>query len=194
MESPSDADLEPGAQALILFDQLIGLFVDSSLVSVERRAETIVVTPRDPGTFPVTLYDQGEDAMIAAERWHAHYDDPEQAAFAALWLLTPYYRVVHELRGGILAAVWIERWEVAGWDAMEPVYFLNPEYAPDWDPAAGHAFHRRTFQQAIAVPPQPYEVVVPGARLDASHLPEDSELGVHVHPIDFPLGPLLLRE
>jgi len=50
------------------------------------------------GGFEITIYNVGEDAMVSSERWHTHYDDPQQAAFCLWWLLTPYYRIVHELK------------------------------------------------------------------------------------------------
>lgn len=184
---------EPGAVSLEIFRHLLDRLLDPDLASIEVRQGAVVVTPKGPGTFPVTLYDQGEEAMVAAERWHAHYDEPDQAAFAALWLLTPYYRVVHELRGGILAAVWIERWTAEGWDAMEPVYFLNPDYAPDWDPAAGHAFHQRSYQQAVALPPKDYEEIEPGVVLGDDRLPPGSMLGSVVRAVEQPLGPMLAK-
>lgn len=90
--------------------------------------------------------------MVAAMQWHTHFDDPSETVACVQWLLTPYTRIVHELKGGLLAAVWIERSTPAGWQASDPVYFLNPEYPPEWKllPTQSY-YHRVTSQAALPV-------------------------------------------
>lgn len=169
----------PGAQSLDLAEQILSRY-DGAPLKLERRDASLVVTPELPDAFEITLYDQGDEAMVAAERWHSHYDDPGQAAFCALWLLTPYYRVVHELKGGVLAAVWIERYEAEGWEPMDPVFFLNPDDEPSWALRPNETFTRRYHQQAILPPPQPYGQIVSGANLDTDGFPPDFVPGVRV--------------
>lgn len=123
-------------------------------IAWEQRASSILVKPNQG--FEATLYDQGDELMISAERWHTHFDDPEEAAWCMRWLMTPLTRIVHELKGGILAAVWVERYAENGWEAFDPAYFLNPEYPPDWVLEPGQKWYRRTIHQAAL--PMPVEV------------------------------------
>jgi hypothetical protein len=100
------------------------------------------------GGLDVRVFDEGEELMVSCERWHTHCDDPEEAAWCVRWLMSPFSRIVHEMKGGILAAVWVERYSALGWEAFEPVYFLNPEYAPEWELEPGQRWFRRVFHQA----------------------------------------------
>ena len=86
-----------GSAAIRLCTQLLEMYGDAPL-EIERGDASMVVKPADPKGFEITLYSVGEDAMVSAERWHTHYEDPKQAAFCLLWLLTPYYRIAHELK------------------------------------------------------------------------------------------------
>jgi len=157
----------------------------------ERSETSILVRPE--GGFEITIYNVAEDAMVSAERWHTHYDDPEQAAFCMWWLLTPYYRIVHELKGGVLVAAWLERYEEEGWEPMDPVYFLNPESEQDWVAKPGEQFTHRYIQQAVLPPPRPYRDFVPGAKLDDDELPIDFHQGTRVVVVAKPTGPSLLE-
>ena len=123
--------------------------------------------------FPVTVYDQGDDAMIAAGRWHTHYDDPDQLAWCVLWLLSPYYRLVEEHKGGVLVAVWIERYEATGWEGFEPVFYMNPEDAPSWQAKGDETFARRYHQQRVIELPMPYTQFEPEATLGSNGEPPD---------------------
>src|SRR5438270_8851901 len=120
-----------GLDAIQRAVDLLARYADAPL-EFERTETSLVVKPDVEDGFEVTIYNVGEDAMVSSERWHTHYEDPEQAAFCLWWLLTPYYRIVHELKGGVLVAAWLERYEETGWEPMDPVYFLNPESEQDW--------------------------------------------------------------
>ena len=146
---------------------------------VEDRGSSIELTPTDPDTFSVTVYDQGDDAMIAAGRWHAHYDDPTQLAWCALLMLTPFYRLVEEHKGGVLVAIWVERFAAEGWEGFEPVYYLNPDDAPSWRAKPDETFARRYHAQWVVDLPVPYEELEPGAMLDDG-LPPNFEAGRRV--------------
>ncbi len=180
----------PGRDALDATSQLLGGWDEAPYV-LERRDASLKITPTDPETFGITLYDEGDQAMIAAQRWHTHYDDPMQAAFCALWLLTPYYRLVEEFKGGLMVATWIERFTDEGWDGMEPAYFLNPEYPPDWETGPTELYVRRYIQQALIAPPTPFEEIFPSAALDENGLPPGSVIGVSSEESKEPIGPTL---
>src|SRR5690348_7027700 len=135
---------EIGAKAIDLAAAILGGYGDAGLV-VERSESSLVVKPE--GGFEITLYNVADDAMVSAERWHTHYEDSEQAAFCLWWLLTPYYRIVHELKGGVLVAAWLERYEEEGWEPFDPVYFLNPESEQDWVAKPGEQYTHRYIQQ-----------------------------------------------
>lgn len=165
-----------GAAAIEALVRLVASFPEAPL-NVERRESSVVLTPRGPDTFEVTLYDQGDEAMIAAERWHSHYDDALQAAYGAYWLLSPFYRLVEELKGGVLVATWTERYEENGWEPMEAVYFLNPSAPELWTCAPGETLVWRYRQQNILPPFRPYQLLCPGAVLTPEGLPFGSRIG-----------------
>jgi hypothetical protein len=164
----------------------------SDRLQVEERQTSIKIAPTEPDTFAIMVYDEGAESMIAAERWHTHYDDPMQVAFCALWLLTPFYRVVHEMKGGVLVAAWIERYEETGWEGFEPAYFLNPEHEESWQLAPGEHYQRRYMQQAVLPPPRPYFEFCPGAKLDEDGLPPDWQHGSWVVTAEEAIGPTLV--
>ncbi len=178
----------PGAAGVRKTLDVLALFPDAPLL-VEKRQTSVKITPSEPDTFAIMVYDEGDEAMIAAERWHTHYDDPAQVAFCAWWLLTPFYRVVHEMKGGVLVAAWIERYEDTGWQGFEPVYFLNPEHDESWELAPGEQYQRRYMQQAILPPPKAYEEFCPGATLDEDGLPPDWRHGSWVISDERAIGP-----
>ena len=177
--------VHPGRAAI----ELATKFLQQFDVPFEVSETSFVVKPE--GGFEITIYNVGEDAMVSAERWHTHYDEPEQAAFCLWWLLTPYYRIVHELKGGVLVAAWLERYEENGWEPMDPVYFLNPESEQDWVAKPGEQYTHRYIQQAVLPPPRPYKDFVPGAKLDEDELPLDFHEGSRVVVVAAPIGPTL---
>lgn len=174
MESP----IRSGHRAVNLLKDLTQ-GVDPQRIKVETRPTSVVLTPLATDGFAVTLYDEGDEAMTAARRWHTHDHLPEQAAFGALWLLTPYYRVVEEFKGGLMVATWIERYEPSGWEGFAPVYFLNPEHPPSWELSGGETFVRQYTQQSVLFPPEPYDTIFSGIELDDNLLPPNSVLGTH---------------
>lgn len=161
-------------------------------IEVIRHGTALRILPQFPEGFEVALFDEGDQAMISAERWHCHVDEPAQAAFCVMWLLTPYYRIVQELKGGVLVAAWLEAYESEGWVQAEPVFFLNPEHPESWIPAPGESLHRRYIQQAVLPPPRPYEEIVPGVKLDESGLPIGSVLGRRLEEVSEAMGPTLV--
>lgn len=182
----------PGSAALETVRDLFsrypkGLF---NLIDTDTAVE---IVPIGEGTFPVKVFDQGEEAMITAGRWHTHYDDPMQLAFCALWLLTPFYRLVEELKGGILVATWIERYEESGWEGFEPVYYLNPEDPKSWERVGEETFARRYSQQDILPPPRPYHEFCPDCVLNDAGIPPDFHHGKRVVVVESALGPTLFE-
>ncbi len=160
---------------------------DGGLLRIVRQGSMLEIVPLAESSFPVSLFDEGPECMVAAQRWHAHIDDPQQAAFCAFWLLTPFYRVVQELKGGVLVAAWVERYEGFGWNPMEPVFFLNPVHAESWVPEPGEGLSRRTTQQDV-LRPADYRTVVPDALLDRSGLPPDFRGGAYLEPVSELIG------
>jgi hypothetical protein len=80
---------------------------------------------------------------------------------------------------------------VEGWEAFDPVYFLNPEHADSWIPLPGETITRRFFQQAVLPPPKPYKEFAPGVVLDDDELPPGSRIGVYVETVERAMGPEL---
>ncbi|MCX7798933.1 MAG: hypothetical protein N2109_01160 [Fimbriimonadales bacterium] len=157
-----------------------------------RTRDSLEIAPQAPEGFSVTIYDEAGEALVAANRWHAHFDDPAEAAYCAFWLLTPFYRVVHELKAGVLVAAWIERYGQHGWEPMEPVYFLNPEDAPSWKLQGDERFVRAYFTQNALPLDRPFTDVVPGATLADDGLPPGTVLGRSAVESLEPLAPSLL--
>lgn len=188
MSQPSA--LRPGSLGLDAARKLFAHFPDAPLEIVDRGT-SIEFVPKGADTFPVTIYDQGEDAMIAAGRWHTHYEEPEQLAWCVLWLMTPFYRLVEEFKGGVLVAVWIERYEASGWEGFEPVFYMNPEHAESWQPQGEETFARRYHQQRIVELPMPYTQFEPDANLDAEGLPVDWQAGKRLVHAEAALAPEL---
>lgn len=179
-----------GAQCLQAVRDLFGRY-PKGLFELKDRGAAIDLIPVGSDTFPVTVYDEGDQSMIAAGRWHTHYDDPMQLAFCALWLLTPFYRLVEELKGGVLVATWVERYESDGWAASDPVYFLNPEDEKSWERVGDETYARRYTQQDVLPSPRPYHEFEPEAELTSEGLPVDFRHGRRVEIVDEPLGPSL---
>ncbi len=181
---------QTGSDAIQMAADLLARYKGAP-IKIDRAETSLVVKPEDEDGFEITIYNVGEDAMVSAERWHTHYEEPAQAAFGLLWLLTPFYRIVHELKGGVLVAAWLERYEMEGWEPMDPVYFLNPESAQDWVAKPGEQYTHRYIQQGILPPPKPYLAFCPGAKLDEDGLPPDFHHGSRIVVVDKPMGPEL---
>ncbi len=178
----------PGSKALAETEAILSRFIDAP-IKIERRAQSLVVVPTENDTFPVTIYDEGDSAMVAAERWHCHYEDPKQAAFCVMWLLTPFYRIVHEFKGVLIAAAWLERYEAEGWAPFEPAYFLNPDVESEWQHDGDWIRVIRT--QFVLPSPWPYEEVSPGALLDGDGLPVNFKIGIVTETGREPVGLVL---
>lgn len=157
-------------ESIDLFLRILSLFPEADL-EVEQRDDAVIVRPASG--FEVSLYVETEkNSVVACSRWHTHYDEPEQAAYCAYWLLTPYYRIGAEYKGSLFVATWIEQYGADGWTAMEPVFYLNPDYDPDWALAPGEAYKRVYASQASLPPLKPFDEVAPGSQLDERGLPE----------------------
>lgn len=146
-------------------------------IQVEDRGTSMILRPTGPETFAVSIYDEGEDYMIAADRWHTHETDPLQAAFCVWWLMTPYYRLIQEFKSGVMVATWAERYGEEGWEAFDPVYFINPEADEDWRVREGDLLAHRVLVQGVLPPPKPYREFHPNAELDEDDLPLDTAFG-----------------
>jgi len=164
-----------------------------SLLTLDAVGKSVRFIPETDPSFPVSVYDLGDEVMVACSRWHTHCETIEEAEACVWWLLTPYARIVHELKGGILAAVWLERFEGSEWFASDPVYFINPEYPPDWRLGPGQIYRRRRYQQAVLPPPIAPEDFCEIALLDEGIFPPDSILGERWEQSKTPVGPSLFE-
>lgn len=185
---PNDAAQE----AIELFHRLV-MLSDFQEFEVERSESHITVKPRGKKTFEVSIYDDGDSAMVAADRWHGHHTIPDQAAFCALWLLTPYYRVVSEFIGGVMVAVWIERYVENGWEGMEPVFYRNPDAPEEWTVEPGQKVFHRYLQQVVVPPPKAYDELVPGVKLDQHGYPLGTVIGESFLDVDEPVALTLIE-
>jgi len=52
-----------------------------------------------PGGFDVTLIDDGREATISTDVWHDQFDDPQDAAWYAIWLMSERMRIKVSYRG-----------------------------------------------------------------------------------------------
>lgn len=186
-------DETAGAEAIEATLRLLSPYEGTALTLNVTKGSVEAVALR-PDTFSITVYDQGDEAMVAAGSWHSHYDDPVQAAWCVFWLLTPFYRLLSELKNGVLVATWIERYEASGWEGMEPVFFLNPDHDASWEARSDVQFQRRIQQQAVLRPLVDYRTIVPGAILGADGQPPDSKTGTRTAEDRDPKGILMLRE
>ncbi|MCA1948286.1 MAG: hypothetical protein LDL55_09205 [Armatimonadetes bacterium] len=159
-----------------------------------RTDSSLEIVPTVEGGFSVSVYDEAGEAMVAANRWHSHYDEPAQAAYCAVWLLTPYYRIVHELKAGVLVAAWLERYGPDGWEPMEPVYFLNPLDKPSWTLQGEERFVRAYHTQRVLPMEEAFRRAVPDAQLDADGMPPNTVLGRFAIEADAAVAPELLDE
>ncbi|MEJ5170357.1 MAG: hypothetical protein WHU10_05165 [Fimbriimonadales bacterium] len=157
----------------------------------QRTDSTLDIEPQVEAGFPISIYDEAGEAMVAAHRWHSHYDDPAQAAYCVFWLLTPYYRIVHELKAGVLVAAWLERYGADGWEAMEPVYFLNPTDGPSWELRGEERFIRAYYTQKVLDAEAAFRRAVPDAVLDERGLPPGTVLGRSALESTFAVAPSL---
>lgn len=141
-----------GSLCLAAIRQMLAAFPDAPL-RIQDRGSSLVIEPTGRNTFPISVFDEGDDVMIAAERrWHGHETEPSQAAALVFWLLSPLYRVVQEFKGGLMVTAWLESYEDGDWLAFAPVYFLNPEYLPDWQLAPDESATHRIIQQDVLRP------------------------------------------
>lgn len=159
-----------------------------------RTDSSLEIVPTVEGGFSVSVYDEAGEAMVAANRWHSHYDEPAQAAYCAAWLLTPYYRIVHELKAGVLVAAWLERYGPDGWEPMEPVYFLNPLDKPSWTLQGEERFVRAYYTQRVLPMEEAFRRAVPDAQLDADGMPPNTVLGRFAIEADAAVAPELLDQ
>ncbi|MBL8061150.1 MAG: hypothetical protein JNK63_10605 [Chthonomonas sp.] len=161
---------------------------------LNRRATSLVITPNlpvgYPETFPITVYDEGDECMVAALRWHTHFNDPEEACQSVCWLLTPYNRLVEEYKGALYVSGWVEHYTDQGWMRVCPVFYLNPDHPPDWVAGPNEEYQLVIYQQAVLSPPAPFTSYFPNAILEEETLlPVGSILGKSHEASSGPLGP-----
>lgn len=98
-------------------------FPDVQLIAGER---SIKVAAADPNGYDVELTDDGDEVTIWAGPYHTHFDDAEEAAEAFLWMLTPAYRIVENLRGKHMTSARLQREEDGKWVTLGTMGLLVP--------------------------------------------------------------------
>ena len=68
-------------------------------VRLIESESSIKIAVDDPNGFEVELIDDEDELTIVAGPYHTHLIKAEDAASAFMWMLTPAYRIVVELRG-----------------------------------------------------------------------------------------------
>lgn len=154
----------------------------SGRVELVETASELRINPLVDNSFFVGIdrCDNREGPTTYTDHWHCHTDSGVQAASVAFWLLTPYVRVVSELKHGEPFASWIENYMTESWEPDDCVYYLNPLDEASWILAEGELFERRTVQQSVLQWVNPITAVRPGILLDKSGLPPQSFIGERV--------------
>jgi hypothetical protein len=100
----------------------------SDRLTFDQTDRALLIKPIGPDTFPIEVRDDGKEITIFACRWLAHLEDPEQAIYCILWLLTPIYRIVEVERNGSWVKSWLDRFMPPGeWMVDHEVCaFLSP--------------------------------------------------------------------
>jgi hypothetical protein len=155
-----------GQEAISILVQELGE-VERPL-EIIREDGRVKLQPSEENTFAILLVDDGHEATLHACAWHGHFDDPKQAAFCALWLLTPYYRVVEEYRRERFLRAYLERYWNSRWEQIDAAF------EPFWTVLLGKPTHRHIYQQGVLSPPEPLWSMIREFQLDDRSLPPGS--------------------
>ena len=166
---------------------------DAPTINLQRRSSSLIISPNLPAGFPetfaITVYDEGDECMVSALRWHTHFYDPEAAFRGVCWLLTPYNRLVEEYKGALYVSGWVEQYTDQGWVRACPVFYLNPDHEADWEAGPEEEYQLIIYQQAVLSPPAPFTSYFPNANLEEETLlPVGSVLGKSTLKSEGPQG------
>jgi hypothetical protein len=160
--------------------QLIRESLDSRIrtgkLSVENPSDQeLVLVPQVEDSFAIQItFSAPDDIKVSLDPWHEHVSSVEQATNLAIWLLTPYYRVVAMYAGGRAVRTHLEIFRNEGWDDMLGIYFMNPEEGlPEPDEI-------RIRQQAVFLDSN-FLTYYPQAELDAAGYPVGTLLGETIY-------------
>lgn len=148
----------------------------------------LMLVPQVPDSFPISIQLVAEaDIVVTLEPYHEHMSGVEQATSLAMWLLTPYYRVVAMYAAGKLIKTFLELYQDGGWNARPATFFVNPdEGLPEFDEI-------RIRHQAVFLDSS-YLTYYPHAELDQAGCPLGTLLGETIyhqrngewHPVNVP--------
>lgn len=151
--------------------------MDNPPIEMREKPGQFEVIPTIENSFSVGLELANGELIAYNQQWHMHTDDPIEAASVLYWMLTPFTRIVYEMKAGKTWVSWIENYEADGWDACTCVYFLNPVLDESWTLAPGQSFERHTLQQDVLRWSRSIDEIRPGVVLNSEGLPVDSFLG-----------------
>ena len=113
-----------------LFSEAVGKIKEALAKHPEVRLiegeRSIKIAVEDPKGFEVELIDDEYELTIVAGPYHTHLDEAEDAANAFLWMLTPVYRIVENLRGKHMTSAQLQREENGKWETMGTMGLLVP--------------------------------------------------------------------
>ncbi len=94
-------------------------------VEVIEEEDLLRIEPVTSGGFAVQIHDDVRELTIAAGGWHSHSSDLDEICDCAMWLFTPFYRIVQTKRSGQVVKARLERFEPPGqWEVMEKLGIL----------------------------------------------------------------------
>ena len=150
--------------------------IQSGKLAVETpSAEQLLLIPQIPDSFPISISFAGpEDIVVAVEPWHEHMSSVQQATILAIWLLTPYYRVVTSYAAGMPIEAHAEVFQNEGWVSRVEVTLVNSgEELPEPDEI-------RIRHQAVFLDSN-YLRYYPQAELDQAGCPVGTLLGETIY-------------
>ncbi|MEI7578152.1 MAG: hypothetical protein WCK51_14775 [Armatimonadota bacterium] len=138
-------------------------------------AERLLLVPQVPDSFPISITFAGpEDIVVAVEPWHEHMSSVQLASSLAIWLLTPYYRIVVAYAAGQPIEAHAEVFQDHGWVSRREVTLVDSEAelpVPD---------EIRIRHQAVFLDSN-YARYYPQAELDQAGCPAGTLLGETIY-------------
>lgn len=165
--------LVPDLQLLV---DTLGSRIRTGKLAVETLAPNqIKLAPQVPDSFPIMLTHAGpEDIIVSVDPWCEHMNSVQQASSLAIWLLTPYYRLVTSFAAGMPVSAHAEVYQNEGWAPRKEVALQNSESEP-LQPDEIRIRHQAVFLDSN------YARYYPNAELDQAGCPMGTLLGETVY-------------
>ena len=110
-------------EAIAKIKGALAKYPDVRFIEGER---SVKIAADDPNGFEVELIDDEYELTVVAGPYHTHMYEAEDAANAFLWMLTPAYRVVEELRGKRMRKALLQREENGKWETIGAMGCFGP--------------------------------------------------------------------